>query len=1351
MTLPSGRSFFPGRRTLRLRVWIVAGGLLAATGPAGAAEAGLTLWLKWRHQYQFAGYYVAQAEGYYAEEGLSVNIVEGRPGESSVEAVLAGRADFGVGDADIVRFRLNGEPLVVCAAVFQHSPYVMMTRADRGIRRPSDLIGRRVMLNDHQGVAQFKTMLLNEGLDPSRVEIVPHSWNLDDLVEGRVDAMAAYATLQPAELLARGVEPALLRSGDYGVDFYGDTLFTTERLVEARPEQAAAFVRASLRGWRFALENPGQVVDLILALPGVSERGMTRELLLEEARRMHAYIEPDLVEVGHMNPGRWERIAEIYADIGMAPGTARLPGFVFEPEDGSDVALPRWVTRGLALAGVIWVGVVLWNLAIRRRVGERTRQLADEIARRTRVEQELRDSEQRFRRMFEGAATGIAVISSAGRFLQANPSYCTTVGYTEDELRGMKLADLLHPDERARNERLLSELVAGTREHFVTETRCIGRQGATIWKRASVSLMPNQEGGPVSMVIVAEDVSARYQMERELARVDRARLMLSGCNEALVRAESEQWLLQEICRIAVDIGGYCMGWVGFAEQDEARTIRPIAHAGREDGYLAEIRVSWDETKPEGCGPAGLTIRGGAAVVCADIEHDDRFVHWREAARRRGYRSVVCLPLRDKTRCHGLLGLHAAEAVDIGTDEIALLQQLADDLAYGLDALRAREDRKKTLDAVLTVSRGVSTSIGEAFFDSLTQSMVTALGADVGVIGRLNPADRGEVRTLSLVVDNQLAENVTYRMEGGPCASISPEQPAVIAHDVQAVFPACGLLGAFGAQAYIGHPLLDAQGDMIGLMAVLYRRPVARTEFILSTLRIFASRASAELDRQHFDRRVREQAALLDKARDAIILRDLDHRVTYWNKSAERLYGWTATEALGRTIDKLLYRDSADFLEATRQTVAKGEWVGELRQVTKADAELTVECHWTLVRDEDGKPRGVLAINTDITDRKRMEHQFLRAQRMESIGTLAGGIAHDLNNVLSPILMATDMLRMDEPVPSRVALLESIAASAQRGAAMVGQVLSFARGMDGQRTEVQLRRILKEVERIARDTFPKDIVIESRVADDLSPLIGDPTQLHQVLVNLCVNARDAMPDGGRLTLAARNEQIDESIAAMNLDAKPGPHVCITVEDTGVGIARQNLEKIFDPFFTTKEVGKGTGLGLSTSLAIVKGHGGFIRVYSEPDRGTRFTVCLPVGGGRARGGGEAAPAVDLPRGHGETILVVDDEESIRAIARKILEAFGYRVLTATDGAEALTLYAANRADIALVITDMMMPVMDGAATIHALRKLNPAVRVVAASGITAQGKIPKAEAAGVSHCLPKPFSAAKLLFVVKAALD
>ncbi len=1324
--------------------------MVCAGALSGAELETVTLRLKWWPQFQFAGYYAAQAEGYYAEEGLKVRIEPGTPGRSSVNVVLAGEADYGVGDSDLVRFYLNGKPLVACAAIFQHSPYVIMSRSDRGIQRPSDLVGKKVMLAEGQGMAQFAGMLASEGIDPDRVEIVPHNWHLEDLVEGRVDAIAAYATDEPARLSARGIETHLLRGSDYGVDFYGDVLFTRQSVVEEHPARTAAFIRASLKGWKFAMKNPGKVADVILSVDGVKQRGITRDMLLDEAREMGPYIQPDFIELGHMNPSRWQQIAAVFEQTGMVSADKSLHAFLFDPRATGDSELPVWALRGLGIAAVIWIVILIWNLVMRRMVNQRTRQLAEEVSHSARIEESLRASEKRFRRMFEGAATGIAILGADGYFLQANPSYCTTTGYTEAELQRMTIAGLIHVGDQVKQAEIFQDLVKGTRDNIVTDIRCLNKTGAVVWKRASVALIRTEEGAPLSFILVAEDVTARVEAERELLRVNRAQQMLSGCNEALVRAVSEEKLLAAIARIAVESGGYRMAWVGYAESDAGKTIRPVSIAGVEEGYFSEISVSWDESLPTGRGPAGLTIRGGAAVVCQNIETDDRFARWRETALRHGYRSVICLPLRNQERTYGLLGLHASEAVEIGSDEINLLQQLADDLAFGIEALRAREERTKTLDAVLMVARGVSTAIGAEFYDRLTQSMVSALGADVGVIGRLNPDDSGEIRTLALVVDGQRQENVSYQMQGGPCATIAPDQPCIIPLNVQGTFPDCGLLAAFQAHAYIGHPLLDAEGKMIGLMAVLYRQPVARTEFIISTLQIFASRVSAELARQQVDQRVREQAALLDKAQDAIILRDLDNRITYWNKSAERLYGWSAAEATGRSIPELLYRDPHEFHEATRATIAKGEWVGELSQVSKADVEIIAECHWTLVRDEDGKPRAVLAINTDITDKKRIEHQFLRAQRMESIGTLAGGIAHDLNNVLSPVMMSVDLLKFDETDPRKLALLESIYTSARRGADMVGQVLSFARGMDGNRVEVCPDQIIQHVVKIVTDTFPKGIVIESRVEDGLRSLIGDGTQIHQVLINLCVNARDAMPNGGTLTLTAKNVEVDEQFASLHDDARSGNYICIDVSDTGMGITSRNLSKIFDPFYTTKEQGKGTGLGLSTSLAIVKGHGGFIQVYSEASRGTRFAVYLPVG----RPAGDEAlklPALDLPRGRGETVLVIDDEEPIRLIACKILEAFGYRVIQASDGAEGISLYAGHRQEIALIMTDMMMPVMDGEAAIHAMKKIDPAVRIIAASGITLNGKIPKAAALGVKHFLPKPFSAEVLLRTVKAALN
>jgi nitrogen-specific signal transduction histidine kinase len=395
-----------------------------------------------------------------------------------------------------------------------------------------------------------------------------------------------------------------------------------------------------------------------------------------------------------------------------------------------------------------------------------------------------------------------------------------------------------------------------------------------------------------------------------------------------------------------------------------------------------------------------------------------------------------------------------------------------------------------------------------------------------------------------------------------------------------------------------------------------------------------------------------------------------------------------------------------------------------------------------VRDDRGEPQSILVINTDVTERKKMEAQFLRAQRMESIGTLAGGIAHDLNNVLSPILMAVQMLRLKAQDEGVREWLDILQANAERGADMVRQVLSFARGVEGERVTLQPKHLVKDVVKILKETLPKSVSLGYEVPNDLWMVSADATQIHQVLMNLCVNARDAMPQGGELTLRAQNVTLDDAYARMHLEAKPGKYVMLTVADTGAGIPPEVVSRIFEPFFTTKETGKGTGLGLSTALTIVRSHGGFINVYSEPKKGTEFTVYLPAIEA-ARPEQAEKRGVELPAGHGELVLVVDDEEAIRQITKGTLETFGYRVLTAGDGTEAVALYAQNLDEVAVVITDMMMPFMDGPATIRAIRKMNPRVPIIAASGLAAGDKAAEAAAIGVHTFLPKPYTADKLL--------
>ena len=490
-------------------------------------------------------------------------------------------------------------------------------------------------------------------------------------------------------------------------------------------------------------------------------------------------------------------------------------------------------------------------------------------------------------------------------------------------------------------------------------------------------------------------------------------------------------------------------------------------------------------------------------------------------------------------------------------------------------------------------------------------------------------------------------------------------------------------------------------------------------------------------RKQAEEQIEEQAALLDKTQDAIIVRDLDERILFWNKGAERMYGWTREEAMTSHISGIFSKNQ----EAFNAVLKDGEWSGEIQRTAMDGRKLIVETRWTLLRDNEGNPKSILALTTDITEKKKIEAQLLRSQRMESIGTLASGIAHDLNNILAPILMSASILRELVPMEAR-SLTTGIEESAQRGSDIVKQVLTFARGIEGERVTLQARHLIREVVEIARETFPKSITIRSSAPKDLWTIIGDSTQVHQVLLNLSINARDAMPDGGTLMITAENLTVDECDAAMHPDAKSGHYLTINVTDSGTGIPQKIIDKIFDPFFTTKEIGKGTGLGLSTVIGIVKSHGGFVKVYSEPGKGSTFKVYLPASpDAKPESQPKERPA--LPPGNGELILIADDEPAVRNVTELMLKRNGYTVLVATDGVDALAIYAQRMHEIKIVLTDVMMPLLDGTKLTRALKRINHNVAIIAATGQADDSRQSELKQLGVKAILLKPYRTDKLL--------
>jgi len=504
-------------------------------------------------------------------------------------------------------------------------------------------------------------------------------------------------------------------------------------------------------------------------------------------------------------------------------------------------------------------------------------------------------------------------------------------------------------------------------------------------------------------------------------------------------------------------------------------------------------------------------------------------------------------------------------------------------------------------------------------------------------------------------------------------------------------------------------------------------------------------------RKNAEEKVHEQAALLDHARDAIFVLDMDSRIQYWNKGAERVFGWTAAEVMGRSTIDLFFGGiiSRDLDLAMRTTREQDEWLGELKKISRSGRMVTVQSRSTLIRDDGGTPRSILIIDTDITEKKKLEEQFLRAQRMESLGALASGVAHDLNNVLTPLLISVQLLKEKTTDDDGRRILESLETNVKRGAHLIKQVLAFGRGADGERSPVLLLFLVNEIEQIIFRTFPKAIKFEFHAPRDLWRVIANPTELHQILLNLCVNARDAMPTGGLLSIEMKNLVADGPVVGIHHEMPPGKYVAITVTDTGTGMSPDVQRHVFEPFFTTKKLGYGTGLGLSTCLEIVRSYGGSIHCYSEPGKGTAFKIYLPANVTEPVAGNLPEPP-DLPRGHNELVLVVDDEEPIRTVAQKTLERFGYRTVTAANGSEAVALYKRDREKINAVITDMAMPEMDGIDTIKALRSMNPGIPIIGCSGLDHRTIKTSVADAGIKHFLRKPYTAAAILQILNEAL-
>ncbi|MDP9108747.1 MAG: PAS domain S-box protein, partial [Pseudomonadota bacterium] len=591
-----------------------------------------------------------------------------------------------------------------------------------------------------------------------------------------------------------------------------------------------------------------------------------------------------------------------------------------------------------------------------------------------------RQSEERFSNVARATTDTIWDWDLQADLLWWNDGLQNVFGYPVAEIEpdGSSWVSRIHPEDVAAVTHGIHAVIDGTGSSWTDQYRFRRFDGSYAWVVDRGFVIRDEHGKAIRMVGGMSDVSERKQSEMMLERLNRALRMLSACNQVLIRASSEQALLNQVCRIAREFGGYRVAWVGYVQNDASSSIKPVAQAGIAAATLEQIEISWSAQTPAGRGPSGRAVRSGQPEVLERATNDPSFADWADYAPLFGGGSVISLPLRTGGETIGVLTLHLTDTRAVPAEEMALLGELADNLGYGIETRRVDDERRRLLSTVEKVATAVSANSHQSaqqFFEQLVRNMADAVGAQAALVTRFSTASCDHVDTIAAVIDGATYPNFSYHIAGTACAQLIENGECVERELISELAPGEAGRALGEMRAYVGRRLDNSNGSPIGTIFVMFRDRLERVEHTLSALRIFAARVSAELERHAADQRIRDQAALLDHATDAIVVRSMDGSVTFWNKGAERLYGWTREEALGQRMLTRTAAESHDMQDILGNTVRDGEWRGELMQRRIDGQAVAVEARWTLIRDDAGAPQSILAIETDITQRKSAEHEI----------------------------------------------------------------------------------------------------------------------------------------------------------------------------------------------------------------------------------------------------------------------------------------------------------------------------------------------------------------------------------------
>jgi PAS domain S-box-containing protein len=928
-------------------------------------------------------------------------------------------------------------------------------------------------------------------------------------------------------------------------------------------------------------------------------------------------------------------------------------------------------------------------------------------------------------RTIDNLLEGCQVIGPDFRYLYVNNAVAAHGRTTREALLGRTMPEaypgIEHTEMFSALRRCMEQRAAGTMENEFAFP-----DGSTGWFELRFEPVP--EG----VAILSMDITERRRADEALVRSRRALHVLSESRQTQVRATDEQRFMEDVCRIA-EKSGYLLAWIGFRQDDPERSVRPVAQAGRDDGYLEAARTTWDETE-RGSGPVGTAIRTGRPTVARSIATDPAYAPWRAAAIERGFASCIALPITEHAETFGALTIYAGEPDAFDAAECALLEEMVLDLGYGITTLRGRAARQKAVEA-----QERSQTRYRELVENI-EDIVYSLDAE-GRIEFINPAvERVYGFTADEVMGRSFLEFMHPDDVPGLVASFERDLAGVVEPYEGRGFDKEGRVRYLRSTSRVrleeGRPM-GVDGVMVDITGLRQAEEALR----------------AERDRAQ---------TYLDMAGVMFVALDRDGTVTLVNRKGCEILGLEESEILGRNwFDHFIPESAAVAVKRVFERIVAGEVepveFHENAIVASGGGERLIAWHNSILRDEEGSIVGTVSSGEDITDSRRAEEERLKlqtqlqlSQKLEAVGRLAGGVAHDFNNMLSVIISYAEFAAtaLHEGDPVRADVLE-IRKAGERAATLTRQLLAFSRRQVLEPRVLDLNEVVGGIEGMLRRLLGEDIEIAFRPAEGLGSVRADPGQIEQVIVNLAINARDAMPEGGRLTIETAHVEVDEDYAARHVSVLPGRYVLLSVTDTGCGMDAKVRERLFEPFFTTKEVGRGTGLGLATCYGIVKQSGGNIWVYSEPGQGTTFKVYLPRVDAPATGVTRRSP-VTMARGT-ETVLLVEDEDAVRGLAERILRSAGYEVLAAAGSGEALLMFEKHASGIDLLLTDVVMPRVSGRELAERLTNLRSGLKVLFMSGYMDNAIVQHGVLDPGTHFIGKPFSSAELTSKVRDVLD